>query len=171
MITACDIEIAVAHKFNWRTTLIVPNVSWGWCLRHEADMIILRPSGWAMEVEIKVTKSDIKADLKKLNSHYSTRIRGLWFAVPDVLADCEFIPKEAGILSVSTTDKQFFRTVTTIRSPKLNPHAERVTPAEFVKLAELGAMRIWSLKEKLLQMQRKFNSPRHGRTGSGWANE
>lgn len=61
-----DIEIAVASHFNWRQNIIVPNVSWGlFGDGREIDLAIVRPSGWLVEVEIKITASDIKADLRK----------------------------------------------------------------------------------------------------------
>ena len=86
--TAREVEIGVADKFNYRQNVIVPNVSWGIGLRYEADLVVLRPSGYAVEVEIKVNASDIKADLKKRHQHDSKLFRELWFAVPEELADC-----------------------------------------------------------------------------------
>jgi hypothetical protein len=68
-VTAQDIEIAVAEHFNSRQNLIVPNVHWGWMLQYEADMVILRQSGYAVEVEIKVSAADIKRDLRKHHQH------------------------------------------------------------------------------------------------------
>jgi hypothetical protein len=99
-VTSQDIEIAVADYFDYRRNLVVPNVSWGLGLLYEADMVVLRPSGFAVEVEIKVTASDIKADLKKKHQHNSLLFRELWFAVPEHLAGNENIPQHAGILSV-----------------------------------------------------------------------
>ena len=52
-LTAQDIERLVAAHFDHRANLIVPNVSWGWGLAYEADMVVVRPSGYAMEIEIK----------------------------------------------------------------------------------------------------------------------
>jgi len=61
-----DIEFAVAKYFNFRKNLIVPNVSWGFNI-HECDLLIVRKSGYAIEVEIKISKSDFKADFKKIH--------------------------------------------------------------------------------------------------------
>jgi hypothetical protein len=169
ILTAQDIEIAVARHFDSRVNLIVPNVHWGWDLRHEADMIVLRPSGYCDEVEIKTTRADIRADLKKRYSHWeSRRIARVWFAVPYQLAQCPEIPAAAGILSVMRGrqeyvddkwvwipwrpgDSSWTDSVTVVRPARLRPKAERqtVTDAQRVKLAELGAMRIWDLKATL----------------------
>jgi len=169
-LTAQDIEIAVAKHFGSRLNLIVPNVSWGWGLAHEADMIVLRPSGICDEVEIKVTAADIRADMKKRVGHWeSRRIARVWFAVPSDLACNPDIPSAAGILSVlrgtqsrdsegrwawrpwKHGDTHWHDHVTVIRPAKLRTKETRmvVTPEQRIKLAELGAMRIWDLKSAL----------------------
>jgi len=167
-LTSLDIEVAVAKHFNYRANLIVPNVSWGWGLRHEADLLVLRPSGTCDEVEIKITASDIRADAKKRHPHWEDRrISRVWFAVPFELADCPLIPEAAGILAVARTvrsrdadgrwvarpwregDAVWRDEVTVVRQARLRPKAERkpVTDKQRMKLATLGAMRIWALKE------------------------
>ena len=45
--------------FNYRANLIVPNISWGLGL-HECDLLVLTSSGYATEIEIKVSKADLK---------------------------------------------------------------------------------------------------------------
>jgi len=99
-ITSLDIEIAVAKHFGWRQNVIVPNVHWGLGLHYEADLVVLRPSGWAIEIEIKISAADIRADLKKLRQHNSPLFRELYFAVPECLTENPNIPAHAGILSV-----------------------------------------------------------------------
>lgn len=152
---AQDIEILVARHFGVRTTLIVPNVSWGWGLRYEADMVVLR-SGYAMEIEIKVSASDIVADTKKQHCHDSPRFRMLWFAVPETLAHHPKIPEKAGILAICRTEYQKgtpwaygVDEVKVVRPPKINKLAPRITMEQRLKLAELGTMRIWDLKSAL----------------------
>ena len=63
--TAAEIEVVVAQYFDPRRNVIVPNVWWGWGLRHECDLVVMTKTGYAYEVEIKVSRSDLKADLKK----------------------------------------------------------------------------------------------------------
>lgn len=151
---AKDIELAIAEHFNYRTCLIVPNVSWGWGLRYEADMVIVRESMWAMEIEIKVSSADIKADLNKKSwAHTSDRFRMLWFAVPEFLKSDPNINERAGILSVSEKGG-----VEVVRTPKLNPVAKKVTPNQYNKLLELAAMRVWSLKSALYAQQQRFHA-------------
>jgi len=146
--TAQQIEIAVANHFGYRRNLIVPNVHWGIGLNYEADMVVLRPSDWAIEVEIKVTASDIKADTKKRHQHNSRLFRQLYFAVPAEISGNPYIPTRAGLLSVET-DKYGGHKVKELRAPATNRNAVKWKPETRQKLHELAAMRIWSLKEHL----------------------
>lgn len=57
--TAKEIEIAIARYFGIRQNAIVPNVSWGLGFPYECDLLILRDSGFAIEIEIKI--SPVKA--------------------------------------------------------------------------------------------------------------
>ena len=78
MITVSEIELAVAHYFDPRRNIIVPNVWWGMGFNYECDLLVLTKAGYAYEVEIKTTKSDLKADLKKEHGHKSDKIRKLF---------------------------------------------------------------------------------------------
>ena len=63
--TASDIQIVLArHYFDIRRDAIFLNTHHGPSLG-ESDMVIVRPSGWVIEVEVKVSLSDFKADLEK----------------------------------------------------------------------------------------------------------
>jgi hypothetical protein len=168
--TAQDIEIAVARHFGYRQNLVVPNVSWGWNLHHEADMIVLRPSGLIDEVEIKGSAADIRRDLNKRDQHWDdTRVARVWFAVPEAIAGCPHIPARAGILAVlrgtykrewiqwKPGDATWTDRLEVRRPAQVTPKASRryVNAAERIKLAELGAMRIWDLKAALAAKSRQ----------------
>lgn len=155
-LTAPDIEIRVARLFNYRSNLIVPNVSWGLHLRHECDLLIVTPARYATEVEIKVTASDIRADKKKKHRHQSNKIRRLYFAVPDYLESCPDLPPEVGLISVDSEGKHWRTKI--VRRPRFNKLARPLSEEEYNRLAHLGCMRIWSLKEhiQLLKRERKY---------------
>ena len=96
-----EMEVALANYFNVRQNIIVPNVSWGLGI-HECDLLIVRASGYLIEVEIKISKADLIKDSKKEHKHIDKRIKELYFALPDYLENCiEYIPERAGILLVS----------------------------------------------------------------------
>lgn len=152
-IHAGHIEVAVAKLFGYRQNLIVPNISWGWDLRHEADMIIVNDSNRVTEVEIKISLSDLKADFKKKNGHISKKIGRLYYAIPLEMLDksLELIPKECGIITVKKydyTDGTAFH-ASYYRIVKFNKFVEPISNAQRLKLSELGCMRIWTLKDTL----------------------
>jgi hypothetical protein len=74
-----DIEIAVARFYGVRANLIVPNASWGAGV-HECDLLICSNANYLTEIEIKVSKGDIKKDLKKRHQHRSEKIRRLYYS-------------------------------------------------------------------------------------------
>ena len=109
-----------------------------------------------------MTAADIRADLVKPHGHWENRrIARVWFAVPDSLKDCEAIPARAGIIAVTRTARQpgdygWTDSVAVVRPAKLRTREDRkpVSEAYRIKLAELGAMRIWCLKSKLAARNR-----------------
>jgi len=62
-ITTPEMEIALVRFFNYRTNLIVPNVHWGMNM-HECDLLMVSKAGYCTEIEIKVTRADIKRTRK-----------------------------------------------------------------------------------------------------------
>ncbi len=166
-ITTADMEIALMRELGIRRNLIVPRVSWGMGLRHECDLLILSNSNYATEIEIKVSRQDLKKDAEKPHGHASDKIARLFFAVPESLLDFarENIPENAGLYIVKKyplTDrfdeafvKKFARgvrfgyKVTLVRNAKRNKYAKIWTDGERGDLARLGALRILGLMEKL----------------------
>lgn len=144
--TCSEIEVAVSNHFDPRRYVIVPNVSWG-MFGYELDLCLLNNKTlYAYEVEIKVSKSDLKKDALKQHHHdrNGNMIRGLYFAMPERMRDClGLVPERAGVLLVSETGF-----VTTARDYKPNP-ARKWTYEDAYKLARLGTLRIWSMRQNL----------------------
>lgn len=154
---AGHIEVAVAGLFNYRVYAIVPNVSYGWGLAHEADLICVSKAMIVTEVEIKVSAGDLRADFKKHHNHSSKRIHRLVYAVPESLVELakELVPKHCGIIEVYTkeyypksrSDKHtiegFF--ARWVRGAKKNSNPP-ITEKQYAELLRLGCMRIWTLK-------------------------
>lgn len=148
-ISTLRIELALAKHFNYRTNLIIPNISWGLRGMHECDMFIVRPSGYCIEVEIKRSRSDFLADFKKKHQHVDKRIAEMYYCSPEELYDkCkDEVPLHCGILTVSTILNKTF--VQTKRSP-VRQKCRKLTDKEKLKVATLGCMRIWGLKQVLI---------------------
>jgi hypothetical protein len=153
--TSAEIEIAIAKYFDVRKNIIVPNVSWG-MFKYELDLCIVNITGrYATEVEIKISKSDLKADSKKKHNHDKNNnfIKNLYFAMPEKMIGCEdLVPEDAGIIFVNKKGK-----VLVVKDPKPNKSAKKWDDEKLYKLARLGVFRIWNMKEKIwdLQMQIK----------------
>ena len=162
-LNSADIEVAIAKYFKPRTHLIVPNISWGMGL-HECDMLILNGSNYAVEVEIKISKADVKKDLSKSHGHRSNRIKRLFFAIPEHLNTpdvIELIPERAGILVVSErfpvygtrwgTEEKYISyymqpRCTVIRNAKINKDAKPFSDGERIEMGRLGMLRYWNIR-------------------------
>ena len=159
-LTTREIEVAVVEWLGVRERLTVPNVSWGLNM-HECDLLTLNKSGYASEIEIKVSKSDLKADAHKSHLHRSNRIRHLYFAMQKEMECCEeFVPIQAGIVLVwhdadAYGDKPRYR-CQLVRRPITNKCARKFTPEEVLDLARLGTLRIWTLKRRVLELEHKI---------------
>ena len=149
--TALDIEIGVARYFCWRRNVIVPNVSWGWGLNYEADVVVLTPRNYCFEVEIKTTASDLRADLRKRHHHDDNRFKRLYFAVPQCLADAHFdlIPPRAGILALQHHANGGGYYMRLLRAAATNTAARPISEEERMELLKLAHMRVWTLKQAL----------------------
>jgi len=157
-ITTLEMEVALSTYFNYRVNLIVPNVSWGMSI-HECDLLIVSQAGYLTEVEIKVTKADLKADAKKWHGHESRIIKRLFFALPDYLENCiDMVPERAGIILVRPKDNvrgvyPYRPRCKEIRPAQRNKAAGKLGDTDRYKVARLGALRIWNLKRKLVPAQ------------------
>lgn len=144
-----DIETAIAREFNYRNNLIVPCVSWGFDI-HECDILICSKAGYLTEIEIKISKSDLLAEKKKAHKHNDNRIKSFYYAVPIEMKDyaIELIPENAGLLSARKSESGLV-TIKTEKNCIPNKNAKPIEIYEQYKLARLGAIKIWTLKEKL----------------------
>lgn len=138
-----QMELAVSRHFNYRTNLIVPNISWGFAI-HECDLLIISKSGYATEVEIKVSKSDLKKDQDKKHKHEDKRIKYLYFAIPEKLEkDKDLIPEHAGIIIVKNNLR-----CKVIKKPVIQNNY-KFTLEEQYQIARLGSIRTWKLRTKI----------------------
>lgn len=161
-----EMEIALAEHFNARVNLIVTNIHWGMFI-HEMDLLVLTKAGYASEVEIKVSRADLVKDKEKRHGHFDSqhRIKHLYFAIPEKLRPhIEHIPERAGIIIVSKSMGRFGRYTKdgyetyeqqtypcdVIRQPQVLSKY-KFSEKERYNMARLGAMRIWTMKKKILK--------------------
>lgn len=143
------------NLFDFTKYAVVPNVSYAVLGHGEADLLCLSKSNTFHEVEIKVSKSDMKADLKKHRGHENNAVSYTWFAVPDDLEDeaLEIVPARYGIVIVEPdplgtvhawlADKYVTRVVR--KATKYNGFgARKPTEAEVMRFLRTGVIRMWT---------------------------
>lgn len=144
-----EIELAIADYYNTRQHIIVPNcyINYGTSADHECDLIIIKRSGYAEEIEIKMSKSDLKADFKKKHEHIDDRLQYLYYAMPvELYEQCkDLVPEYAGVFTI-----QKYKDINLVRCVKSasKKQCRKLTVEEQLKIARLGVMRIWKLKQK-----------------------
>lgn len=174
--TTLEMEIALMKHFDIRRNLIVPCVTDSSFLTHfEIDILVLSKSSYATAVEIKVSKTDLKNDLKKnhisglgdgnfmsagsYKEHYFRNFKYFYYAVPEDLKEAAIgqIPEFAGLL-VSKKDDYYHNgtmidIVREVRSPHLL-YSTKWTDKMRYDLARLGTMRILTLKQNILNLKK-----------------
>jgi hypothetical protein len=160
-----EMEIAVMRMLDVRNNIVVPNVSWGISAiiegeyncsykrcksLHECDILSLSKANFGTEYEIKTSKADLKADIKKKHGHDHPLIKRLFYAVPTKLVEyaTEILPEDVGIVEVikMETGDIYARVV---RCSKNRPGFIAWDVSQKTKLMHLGCMRILGLKEKI----------------------
>src|SRR4030043_1181553 len=145
--TTAEIELQVALYFRPHINIVVPNISWGINI-HECDVLVITRSNYLYEIEIKISKSDLIKDLKKTHGHndYRNRIKKLYFSIPQKLVDAiDYVPSRAGVLVVEPDGRvDEYRKAITQKAIKINDN-------EKFQIARLGTIRIWNLKQKLIE--------------------
>jgi len=157
-----EIEVAIARWFNIRQNIIVPNISWGLSGLHECDLFVVKRSGVAVEIEIKISKADLLKDFEKKHNHVDIqhRITEFYYAFPVNIYERvkHLIPENAGVivceryLNYNKTEKI---SVSIIKKATKIKGSRKLTVEEQFKVARLGTMRIWTLKERVIKLSNK----------------
>ena len=158
-ITTLEIEVAMMTHLNIRQNIIVPNISWGMQVGvhfrtlHECDLLMLSKSGYATEIEIKVSKHDLLKDAEKSHNHNHPYITNFYFAVPLGLKEIalEKIPERTGLYTIEK--RKYITSVLKTKRCIRRSLALRWDEKERSQLARLGTMRILRLKKKILSLQ------------------
>ena len=149
---------------GFRVNLCVPNVSFGYFSTHEADLVVVSKAGYITEFEIKRTWNDFLADFRKKTNHFENKVLRMYYVVPENIAEqcmqylCDHywdapftkglfdIPCPVGLIAYNE-DGGF---KTRMYAPELNKYtlmsmqAYKLTSEEYMQLARLGVMRLWS---------------------------
>ena len=136
--------VSLARFFDVQLNWVVPNVSYGMNIHDgEIDLLVVTKAQYAMEVEVKISRSDIRQDLNKRHCHKSSRLKCTYFAIPEsLILSVDLIPSDFGIITVTE-----FGLCKYHRKAKVNKSAKKLTSDELIKLGKLTMMRLWNLKE------------------------
>ena len=118
-------------------------------------------SNYAYEIEIKVSLSDLKQDLKKYHKHKEKMINKLFFAIPTkLLKHKDLIPEYAGIIEIIDRNPDLPLSKDSLACKKIREAQVKsnykFTDKERFNLARLGTMRILNLKKEERRLQRRI---------------
>lgn len=112
------------------------------------DLLGFRPSGFADEIEIKLSVDDFRADFKKRNGHKhrdletgTCKVNYFYFFMPADIAERVVIPDYAGLMVYSPEHER--RAVETKRAPRLHSK-KRFTDANRMTAARHMATKYWA---------------------------
>ncbi len=159
--TTKEMELAIFNHFSGSYDLVTTGITRGDIVNHECDILMVNKNRYLIEVEIKVSKADLRADFKKLHNHDCKNIKHTYFAIPDDMKDClDLIPKEFGVILVRKsewTDSFMKKTpiiktrypVKVVRRPK-KKSSYKIPDDKLIKLYRLSTFRYWKCKEREL---------------------
>lgn len=159
-----EMEYAIAVRMGVRQNIIVPNISWGFYI-HEMDMAVISKSNCLTEIEIKRTVADFRKDFKKEHNHIDRfdRIRNFYYAMPENVYEKvkNEIPEKAGVIVIypkqyEWEDRDWYASVKV--NARANTKSRKLEDNEVLKLARLGCMRIWKLKQTIIKLKHNENT-------------
>lgn len=127
------------------------------CLRYEADLLIIKPTNYLHEIEIKIDINDFKRDIEKRNFHSSPFVSSLWYAFPEelYLKHKKYIDDnlgEAGCIVVSeippVSRKRLGQGygVEFVKKPKRREEAKKLTDKQKEEFLRKAAYKWWTRK-------------------------
>jgi hypothetical protein len=150
--------VRYGQAFCCRRYLVVPNASHGFGLDYEADLIAVSRSGYATEVEVKVSKHDLLKDQhkEKWKRGLDKRIKRFYYAVPDELVDIAMkleLRWENGLFPGVVRvwrrnrghDPHWLRSEIVRQAPDLPNHV-KCTSEDVIRLHHLLSVRYWDLR-------------------------
>lgn len=170
----------VRQTFERRHLVIVPECNWTGA---EADLLVVTQDLRIIDVEIKISRSDLKADAAKdkwytrwdwradrpagadprgaprmwprrVWKHYYCLPKEIW--KPELL---ECLPSPAsGVLLVAQIESRFF--VSCARRATPCKDAEKIGPSDAVDIARLASLRMWDAYQDVDRLHRELQEAR-----------
>jgi hypothetical protein len=160
--TEASIAKALAYGLlQGRSVLVVPNCHW---TGSECDLLVLEPGLRIIDVEIKISRADLRADLKKdkwwksrpWSRRHRARERREWpekvwkhyYCMPSAIWTDELyadIPATSGVILLCEPGKAHGGPwIRIVRRAKPNREAKPISAADAIDLSRLTSLRLWS---------------------------
>lgn len=139
------------HAGGIRSNLCVPNVSWGMGIQYEADLLVVTKAGYCTEYEIKRSYADFLADMRKDESaHKAPWVYRFYYVIPASIRSkvLEYF-KDKGeetpaiVCYYENGHIDFCGGIPYVKGGR------RMFLEEQLKIAKLGTMRYWNLRNKV----------------------
>lgn len=145
-----DAIILYYAKDDIRNNIIVPNVYWGLGIQYEADLVIANKSGYATEFEIKRSYSDFVADFNKSEkAHKGQWVYRFYYVLPLSIKDkVENFIEYANIEIPAILYYDENGNITKNDGISYRKGGRKMFLEEQLKLAKLGTMRYWALRNE-----------------------
>lgn len=160
--SASAVTSAIMHHILDRGVVMVPNCNW---TGYEADLLVVTKDLRLIDVEVKIDRSDLKADLGKdkwWSRHWGQKaVRrdfapGIWkhyYAMPSKVWDDKLfdaIPSTSGVILIKEYPLTRTKVLATLkRRPKPNRDAKKISPADCIDIARLANLRMWDHRIKM----------------------
>lgn len=174
------------QTFSRRAVVLVPNCNW---TDHECDLLVVEQGLRIIDVEIKISRADLKADAAK-TKWWHTRIFGdvdsdglptvrargrgadvktVWkhyYCLPYEIWDdslIEYLPSRAsGVIGLREGRKsgRIYAEVIRKTKPAKNPY--RCSEQDVLNIARLANLRLWSLHSDIARMQAEMIRMKEG---------
>lgn len=165
--TEARIGRAIVRSMFNSSVLAVPCCGW---TGHEADLLIIEKGLRLIDIEVKISRSDLKADLgkdkwwvsrpwsrSKLDAGrdrrpWPPRVWKHYYALPEAIWAPELeaaLPEVSGILLLRRHGAVDI--ITPMRRAKPNRDATRLQPHECIDLARLAGLRMWDALQRVEQ--------------------
>ena len=156
--TETSISKVLAQKFMQRSTLIVPNCYW---TGHECDLLVIEKGLRIVDIEIKLSRADLKADAAKdkwwehrpwqrrrtlgdaSKRQWPDKVWKHYYALPESVWGEDMaahMPPTSGILLVRNAHSLCVK-----RNAKPNREAKPITSADAIDIARLASLRMWAV--------------------------
>lgn len=151
-ITTADMEVALAFSNSSPCDIRKNTITVVRCKElfgHETDVVSITESGYATEVEIKISKADFNKDFKKEHCHESGYIKYFYYAVPYYMVDyvLDKLPEDAGLLSM-TPDNKYCGRIKIVKSALAKKNVRKITEKMLAKMQRYMSMRYWSVLKR-----------------------